>query len=103
MNDETKELLRNATYQAEFLKATGRIEAAGIIRQLSHKIAVTWHSSGSELPAGLSTNPDGRDWADAFLATFPNCGADRDTMTGWFANAMMAQFDALAAGPKGEG
>jgi hypothetical protein len=39
---------------------------------------------------------DARAWADEWLKTFtvnPSIASDRDTMIGWFANAIMAGYD----------
>lgn len=36
---------------------------------------------------------DARDWAAAFVKTFPNAGVDEDTMLGWFAAALMRGYD----------
>ena len=54
-----------------------------------------WKPSGVDYDRSIHTNPDHYAWADLFLQTFPNCGADRDTMAGWFANAMMAKYDSV--------
>lgn len=43
----------------------------------------------------IHCNPDHEAWADFFLQTWPNCGIDRGTMAGWFANAMMAKHDSM--------
>ena len=43
----------------------------------------------------IHTNPDHEAWADFFIKTWPNGCADRDTMAGWFANAMMAKADSI--------
>ena len=43
----------------------------------------------------IHTNPDHEAWADFFIQTWPNGCADRDTMAGWFANAMMAKADSM--------
>lgn len=56
-----------------------------------------WRASGYQYPAAMSHNPDAKDWADFFMATFPNCGADPDIMLGWFANAMMAMHDHIVS------
>ena len=57
--------------------------------------AEQWKPSGAEYDRNIHNNPDAAAWADFFMATFPNCGADRDTMLGWFANAMMAVHDSM--------
>ncbi|QDP60320.1 hypothetical protein [Alcanivorax jadensis] len=54
-----------------------------------------WRPSGIEYDRTIHHNPDGKSWADLFLQTFPHCGADPETMHGWFANAMMAMYDHL--------
>ena len=54
---------------------------------------LNWDASGTEYDRSIHSNPDATTWADLFLETFPNCGADRDTMVGWFANAIMAMYD----------
>lgn len=56
-----------------------------------------WTVVGGDYDRAIHHNPDARAWADFFMATFPNCGADRDTMVGWFANAMMAMHDSKSA------
>lgn len=69
-------------------------QRATLAREIAlRRLEAAWEPSGSSLPDGLSTNPDAAAWADAFLATFPNLGADKETMLGWFANAMMAKHD----------
>jgi hypothetical protein len=54
-----------------------------------------WKPSGADYDRSIHSNNDQYAWADFFLATFPNCGADRDLMAGWFANAMMAKHDSM--------
>lgn len=56
-----------------------------------------WKPSGAEYDGSIHSNTDASAWADLFLATFPNCGADWATMVGWFANAMMAMHDSAAS------
>lgn len=58
---------------------------------------LNWNASDTEYDMSIHSNPDHYAWADFFIKTFPNCGADRDTMAGWFANAMMAKHDSIAA------
>lgn len=53
-----------------------------------------WKAEGTvDYDTSIHSNPDHYAWADFFIATFPNCGVDRDTLAGWFANAMMARHD----------
>jgi len=40
---------------------------------------------------------DARDWAAAFVKTFPGCGVDEGTMLGWFSCALMRGYDEHAA------
>ena len=54
-----------------------------------------WEPSGIEYDRAIHHNPDAKAWADLFMQTFPHCGADPETMHGWFANAMMAMYDHL--------
>lgn len=56
-----------------------------------------WTPSGEDYDRAMHHNGDAREWARFFLWTFPRCGADEDTMTGWFANAMMAMHDGPCA------
>lgn len=58
---------------------------------------LSWNASDTEYHMSIHSNPDHYAWADFFIKTFPNCGADRDTMAGWFANAMMAKHDSITA------
>ena len=57
--------------------------------------AQQWTPSGIEYDRAIHHNPDAKAWADLFMQTFPHCGADPETMHGWFANAMMAMYDHL--------
>lgn len=59
----------------------------------AQKKPLNWDASGKEYDMSIHSNPDATAWADLFLETFPNCGADRGTMVGWFANAIMAMYD----------
>lgn len=45
----------------------------------------------------IHRNPDAMAWAEFFDNTFPTCNVPKDVMVGWFANAMMAMHDHLAA------
>jgi hypothetical protein len=47
----------------------------------------------SEYDMSIHSNPDPDAWAEFFLKTWPDGCNDRDTMAGWFANAMMAKHD----------
>lgn len=58
---------------------------------------LNWKPSGKEYDRSMHSNPDHIAWAEFFMETFPNCGADEDTMASWFANAMMAKHDFDAA------
>ena len=57
--------------------------------------AEAWKPSGTDYDMSIHHNPDHYAWADLFMETFPNCGADKETMAGWFANAMMAKHDSM--------
>lgn len=52
-----------------------------------------WEPSDQDYDRSIHLNPDAMAWAEFFLDTFPNCGADKGLMVGWFANAMMAMYD----------
>jgi hypothetical protein len=54
-----------------------------------------WVPSGIDYDRAIHHNPDAKAWADLFMQTFPHCGADPETMHGWFANSMMAMYDHL--------
>lgn len=54
------------------------------------KVLLT-ESAGYDM--SIHSNVDCYVWADFFLQTFPDTQVDRDTMAGWFANAMMARHD----------
>lgn len=43
----------------------------------------------------IHTNPDAMVWAEYFCKVNPpeKTGLDKDTMVGWFVNAMMAMYD----------
>jgi len=43
----------------------------------------------------LHDTTDAVEWERQFMETFPNCGISEGTMTGWFANAMMAKSDEI--------
>ena len=69
-----------------------------IVAQLEARVrAEAWTPSGEYHDRAMHHNGDAREWARFFLRTFPRCGADEDTMTGWFANAMMAMHDGPCA------
>lgn len=59
--------------------------------------AANWAPSNKDYDRSIHSNPCHQAWARFFMETFPNCGADEDTMAGWFANAMMAKYDSPAA------
>lgn len=40
---------------------------------------------------------DAAKWAEAFCRTFPDCGVDKGTMIGWFANAIEISHDLRVA------
>lgn len=63
----------------------------------------SWAASGKDYDRNIHSNPDANAWAEFFMETFPNCGADHETMRGWFANAMMAMHDHLLAAAKEKG
>jgi len=55
-------------------------------------------SLGTALPEGMPFNSsfDARVWADAFVSFVeknPRIATDRETMLGWFANALMRGYD----------
>jgi len=52
-----------------------------------------WKPSSHDYDRAIHSNPDASAWADLFVATFPGLSDKRDTMLGWFANAMMAMHD----------
>jgi hypothetical protein len=45
----------------------------------------------------IHNNPHADAWADFFVSTFPGLREHRETMLGWFANAMMAMHDSIKA------
>jgi hypothetical protein len=47
----------------------------------------------SNYDMSIHSSTDAREWTDFFFKTYPNCNVDRETMLGWFANAMMAMHD----------
>lgn len=57
-----------------------------------------WIASGKDYDRNIHSNPDAKAWAEFFMETFPNCGANPATMHSWFANAMMAMHDHLLSG-----
>ena len=56
-----------------------------------------WKSSATDYDRSIHSNPDARAWAEFFKSTFPDSGADEETMLAWFANAMMAAVDVKLA------
>ena len=54
-----------------------------------------WKPSGCEYDPMIHSSRDAAKWADLFVATFPGLADKRDTMLGWFANAMMAMHDSI--------
>ena len=54
-----------------------------------------WKATSKDYDLSIHSNPSAKAWADLFMTTFPDCGADPETMYGWFANAMMAMHDHL--------
>jgi hypothetical protein len=40
----------------------------------------------------MDNGMDAVKWNDFFYETFPNCNIDKETMLGWFANAIMAGY-----------
>ena len=48
----------------------------------------------SDYDMSIHSSTDAREWTDFFFKTYPNCNVDREAMIGWFANAMMAMYDA---------
>lgn len=57
--------------------------------------AEAWKAEKVDYNRAIHHNPDAKAWAEFFMETFPHCGADPETMHGWFANAMMAMYDHL--------
>ena len=47
----------------------------------------------SDYDMSIHSSTDAREWTDFFFKTHPNCNVDRETLFGWFANAMMAMYD----------
>lgn len=47
----------------------------------------------SDYDMSIHSSTDAREWTDFFFKTYPNCNVDRETLIGWFANAMMAMYD----------
>jgi hypothetical protein len=62
-----------------------------------------WTPSGKDYDRSIHSNPDAAAWADFFVATFPGLADKRDTMLGWFANAMMAMHDSVKAAAPSSG
>lgn len=60
-----------------------------------------WAPSVNDYDHSIHSNPDAREWADFFVATFPGLADKHDLMIGWFANAMMAMHDHLARKAQG--
>ena len=60
-----------------------------------------WAPSVNDYDHSIHSNPDAREWADFFVATFPGLADKHDLMLGWFANAMMAMHDHLARKAQG--
>jgi hypothetical protein len=46
----------------------------------------------SDYDMSIHSSTDAREWTDFFFKTHPNCNVDRETMFGWFANAMIAMY-----------
>ena len=47
----------------------------------------------SDYDMSIHSSTDAREWTDFFFKTYPDCNVDKETMIGWFANAMMAMYD----------
>lgn len=62
-----------------------------------------WMPSGCDYDHSIHHNPDAKAWADLFIATYPGLADKHDLMITWFANAMMAMYDHLAAERRKEG
>ena len=41
----------------------------------------------------IHSSTDAKEWTDFFFEKHPNCNVDKETMLGWFANAMIAMYD----------
>lgn len=74
-----------------------RAEAEECANRLRAELAEQWTASSTDYDRSIHHNPDAAAWADLFMQTYPNCGADRDTMLGWFANAIMSMYDSKIA------
>ncbi len=59
--------------------------------------ADSWQPSGCDYDRSIHHNPDAKAWADLFVATYPGLADKHELMITWFANAMMAMYDHLAA------
>jgi hypothetical protein len=57
-----------------------------------------WQPACIETPKGLHSNMDANAWADFWAAQFPGQAHMRDLMFTWFANAIMAGYDAATSG-----
>ena len=49
----------------------------------------------SDYDMSIHSSTDAMKWTEFFFKTYPNCNVDREAMFGWFANAMMAMYDAM--------
>lgn len=79
-------------HQAETF-AREREHECGVLRAENERMRKAWEPATSEPRPEMHSNPDARAWAEYFIATFPNCGADEGLLHTWFANAMMAMYD----------
>jgi hypothetical protein len=79
-------------------------QEAELARRLAGmRAADPWTPSGKDYDRSIHSNPDAAAWADFFVATFPGLADKRDTMLGWFANAMMAMHDSVKAAAPSSG
>jgi hypothetical protein len=47
----------------------------------------------SDYDMSIHSSTDAREWTDLFFKSHPNCNVDKETMYGWFVNAMIAMYD----------
>lgn len=85
-------------YGTGFMQDGQRVDPKDVYKQALPQGVDAWAASGQDYDQNIHSNPDAKAWADFFMETFPNCGADHGIMLGWFANAMMAMHDHLLSG-----
>lgn len=80
----------------EWLYVTGEFtdEAAERTEQLIVQTKELLNSSKQETyDMSIHSSTDAREWTDFFFETHPTCNVNKETMFGWFANAMTAMHD----------